>query len=90
MKSILRHLGLKLNIPPWLFCMSQCPDFECPAGHRMLFLSAKLSRLSHCSHAAAALLYPLQVSNNPARPLRPYSCANSAPQEMACRWSRQG
>ena len=20
--------GLKLNIPPWLFCMSWCPDFE--------------------------------------------------------------
>ena len=24
----MRHPGLKLNIPPWLYCMSWCPDFE--------------------------------------------------------------
>ena len=23
-----RHPGLKLNIPAWLFCMSRCADFE--------------------------------------------------------------
>ena len=23
-----RHPELKLNTPPWLFCMSWCPDFE--------------------------------------------------------------
>ena len=23
-----RHPGLKLKIPAWVFCMSRCPDFE--------------------------------------------------------------
>ena len=27
-KSALRHPGLELNIPPQLFCMSWCPEFE--------------------------------------------------------------
>ena len=26
--GVVRHPGLKLNMPPWVFCVSGCPDFE--------------------------------------------------------------
>ena len=33
-QDAVRHPGLRLNTPPWLFCVSWCPEFEF-RGHRL-------------------------------------------------------
>ena len=64
----LRHPGLKLNMPPWLFCKSWCPDFEFRRTHRHWDQHVR----------ELALLRQQRVVRNPVRRLAhalAYSCS---------------
>ena len=82
--AAVRHPGLQLKIPAWVFCMSWCPDFE--------------FRGTQAERAAKAPPTPVGVGTNPlprdrGLPMQVWlqlSRAQRPTKEMACRYIAQG
>ena len=60
----MRHPGLKLSIPPYLFCMSRCPDFEF-RGTRQGFLPGRIVQFLMNLHTKPRTIYLSRSSGRP-------------------------